>query len=61
MVQESRCRYEKSFRLEIYAERLRHLYFELLRQRNILRLEELAVKRSKESQRWHHLVVFNSM
>jgi len=36
MAQESRCRYENQFRMEIYTERLRHLYFELLRQRNIL-------------------------
>ncbi len=36
MARESRCRYEKHFRMEIYAERLRHLYFEFLRRRNIL-------------------------
>ena len=36
MAQESRCRYEKHFRMEIYAERLRYLYFEHLGRRNIL-------------------------
>ena len=36
LAQESRCSYEKNFRMEIYAERLQNLYFELLRQRNIL-------------------------
>ncbi len=37
MARESRCRYEKNFRMEIYAERLRHLYFESLHHRNLLR------------------------